>query len=68
MNAHEILQIIFYSLAGVTLIGLLIYLWSNKKKKWKEKLSLTFLLLLSSVQSFVNIIMTAVNSNVHQDN
>ncbi len=68
MNAHEILQIIFYSLAGVTLIGLLIYLWSNKKQKWKEKLSLTFLLLLSSVQSFVNIIMTAVNSNVHQDN
>ena len=68
MSIHEILQIIFYSLAGLLFLALLVYLLLTKRKKVKEKISLILMLLLSFAQSFVYIIMSAINSNASQDN
>ena len=68
MSIHEILQITFYSLAGLLFLALLVYLLLTKRKKVKEKISLILMLLLSFAQSFVYIIMSAINSNASQDN
>ena len=68
MSIHEILQITFYSLAGLLFLALLVYLLITKRKKAKEKISLNLMLLLSFAQSFVYIIMSAINSNASQDN
>ena len=60
MGINEIMQYVCYGLAGLIFIGLIIFLCLNKEMKWKSKLGLLAILVLSFGQTFIYLIMTLV--------
>lgn len=68
MSIYEILQIVFYCLAGVALLALLIYLFISKKMKIRQKIFFVFVLVLSFAQTIIYTIMSIFGSSNNEIN